>query len=97
MTCEEVEASGRRRIIARAGYEKASRIGYSIGLNYPPDWGEHTASLRQGDRTVLNPDVCFHMILGMWQDDSGVQAERDLPRSRRRHAEIQTASRVVSS
>ena len=72
VTCEEVEATW-RRVIARAGYEKASRIGYSIGLNYPPDWGERTASLRQGDRTVLNPDMCFHMILGMWQDDWGFE------------------------
>ena len=72
VTCEEVEATW-RRVIARAGYEKASRIGYSIGLNYPPDWGERTASLRQGDRTVLKPDMCFHMILGMWQDDWGFE------------------------
>ena len=70
--CEEVEAAW-RRVITRAGYEKASRIGYSIGLNYPPDWGERTASLRQGDRTVLKPDMCFHMILGMWQDDWGFE------------------------
>jgi ectoine hydrolase len=70
--CEEVEAAW-RRVIRRAGYEKASRIGYSIGLNYPPDWGERTASLRQGDRTVLKPDMCFHMILGMWQDDWGFE------------------------
>lgn len=72
VTCEEVEAAW-RRVIARAGYEKASRIGYSIGLNYPPDWGERTASLRQGDRTVLRPNMCFHMILGMWQDDWGFE------------------------
>jgi ectoine hydrolase len=72
VTCEEVETTW-RRVIARAGYEKASRIGYSIGLNYPPDWGERTASLRQGDRTVLKPDMCFHMILGMWQDDWGFE------------------------
>jgi ectoine hydrolase len=72
VTCEEVEAAW-RRVIARAAYQKASRIGYSIGLNYPPDWGERTASLRQGDCTVLKPDMCFHMILGMWQDDWGFE------------------------
>ena len=71
-TCEEVEAAW-RRVITCAGYEKASRIGYSIGLNYPPDWGERTASLRQGDHTVLQPYMCFHMILGMWQDDWGFE------------------------
>ncbi|MEP0324111.1 M24 family metallopeptidase [Bauldia litoralis] len=72
VTCEEVEAAW-RAVITRAGYEKASRIGYSIGLNYPPDWGERTASLREGDRTVLRPDMCFHMILGMWEDDRGFE------------------------
>jgi Xaa-Pro dipeptidase len=70
--CEEVEAAW-RGVIARAGYAKSSRIGYSIGLNYPPDWGERTASLREGDRTVLAPDMCFHMILGMWMDDWGYE------------------------
>ena len=63
--CEEVEAAW-RRVITRAGYEKHSRIGYSIGLNYPPDWGEQSASLRTGDRTVLEPNMCFHLMLGMW-------------------------------
>lgn len=72
VTCEAVEAAW-RAVIARAGYAKASRIGYSIGLNYPPDWGERTASLREGDRTELRPDMCFHMILGMWQGDWGYE------------------------
>ena len=47
MTCEAVEAAW-RGYIARFGLEKASRIGYSVGLGYPPDWGEHTMSLRPG-------------------------------------------------
>ena len=71
-TCEVVEAAW-RRVISRAGYEKRSRIGYSIGLNYPPDWGEQTASLREGDTTVLEPGMCFHLILGMWMDDWGFE------------------------
>jgi Xaa-Pro dipeptidase len=70
--CEEVELAW-RRVIARAGLEKESRIGYSMGLNYPPDWGEHTASLRPGDKTVLEPNMTFHMILGMWMDDWGFE------------------------
>ena len=52
---------------------KGSRIGYSMGLNYPPDWGEHTASLRPGDKTVLAPNMTFHMILGMWMDNYGFE------------------------
>ncbi len=72
VTCHSVEAAW-RAVISRAGYTKASRIGYSIGLNYPPDWGERTASLREGDKTVLEPNMCFHMILGMWMDDWGFE------------------------
>lgn len=72
MRAEEVEGVWRRHI-AKAGLEKESRIGYSMGLNYPPDWGEHTASLRPGDRTVLEKNMTFHMILGMWMDDYGFE------------------------
>ncbi len=72
MLCEEVEEIWRRHI-AKAGLEKESRIGYSMGLNYPPDWGEHTASLRPGDKTVLAPNMTFHMILGMWMDNYGFE------------------------
>lgn len=71
-TCEDVEAAW-RRIIARHGLAKESRIGYSVGLNYPPDWGEHTMSLRPGDRTVIQPNMTFHCIPGMWMDDWGVE------------------------
>ncbi|MGH2764168.1 MAG: M24 family metallopeptidase [Thermoleophilaceae bacterium] len=71
-TCEAVEAAW-RAVIARHGLEKNSRIGYSVGLGYPPDWGEHTMSLRPGDRTSLEPNMAFHMILGMWMDDWGYE------------------------
>ena len=52
-TAEAVEAAW-RGVIARYGLRKESRIGYSIGVAYPPDWGEHTISLRPGDRTELS-------------------------------------------
>ena len=71
VTCEEVEMAW-RNVLAKYGYEKESRIGYSTGLNYPPDWGEHTASLRPGDKTVLQPNMTFHCIPGMYFDDFGV-------------------------
>jgi ectoine hydrolase len=72
VTCEAIEASW-REVIARHGLEKSSRIGYSVGLGYPPDWGEHTMSLRPGDRTVLEPNMTFHMILGLWMEDWGYE------------------------
>jgi len=72
MRAEEVELIWRNHI-AKVGLEKESRIGYAVGLNYPPDWGEHTASLRPGDSTILAPNMTFHMILGMWMDDYGFE------------------------
>ncbi|RST72684.1 M24 family metallopeptidase [Siminovitchia acidinfaciens] len=72
VTCEEVEMVWRESIKKR-GFEKESRIGYSIGLNYPPDWGEHTASLRPGDKTIIQPNMTFHMIPGIWLDDYGIE------------------------
>jgi ectoine utilization protein EutD len=71
-TCEDVEAAW-RRVIARHGVVKESRIGYSVGLNYPPDWGEHTMSLRPHDKTVLQPNMTLHVIPAIWMDDWGVE------------------------
>lgn len=70
-TCEDIEAAW-RKVISKYGIEKESRIGYATGLNYPPDWGEHTASLRPGDKTILVPNMAFHCIPGMYFDDFGV-------------------------
>lgn len=64
--CEEVEASF-RTVTRRHGFEKNSRIGYAIGI----DWGEVTASFHPGDRTVLETDMTFHLMLGTWFDDWG--------------------------
>lgn len=71
-SCEDIEAAW-RKAIARHGLEKESRCGYSIGLSYPPDWGERTMSLRPGDRTELRPGMCFHLIPAIWQDDWGLE------------------------
>ena len=70
VTCEEVEAIW-QSVLKRHGYKKESRVGYSIGLNYPPDWGERTASLRPGDQTVMQAGMCFHFQSGMWLDNFG--------------------------
>ncbi|MGY0692039.1 M24 family metallopeptidase [Virgibacillus sp. FSP13] len=72
VTCEELELVW-RRVIEKSGIKKESRMGYSMGLNYPPDWGEHTASLRPGDRTVLQPNMTFHLIPGIWMEKMGVE------------------------
>ncbi|WP_299518448.1 M24 family metallopeptidase [uncultured Serinicoccus sp.] len=66
------------RTISRFGLSKESRIGYSIGIGYPPDWGERTVSLRAEDHTVLTPGMCFHVILGMWMDSWGYETSESV-------------------
>jgi ectoine hydrolase len=70
-TCEELEGAW-RMVIARHGIVKDSRIGYPVGIGYPPTWGELTCSLRQGDRTVLEPGMSFHCIPAIWLDRFGL-------------------------
>lgn len=65
VTCEQVVAAW-DAVIQRAGYRKDSRIGYSIGLCFQPTWLERTVSLQHGDRTVLAPNMAFHLMCGMW-------------------------------
>ncbi|MDX3973733.1 M24 family metallopeptidase [Shinella sp.] len=77
IAAEEVEASW-RQVIQRYGLKKESRIGYSIGVAYPPDWGEHTISLRPGDKTVLQPGNVLHSILGMWMDGWGIEVSETI-------------------
>lgn len=72
VTCESVELAW-RKTIEKHGIVKDSRIGYSTGLNYPPDWGESTLSLRPGDKTELAPNMTVHMIPGIWMDDWGIE------------------------
>lgn len=71
-TPHEVHAAW-ETVIGSHGLSKASRIGYSIGLGYPPDWGERTVSLRADDRTTMLPGMCFHVILGMWMEGWGYE------------------------
>jgi len=53
---------------------KDSRTEYSIGIGYPPDWGEQTFNILKGDKTILQPNVTFHMIAVMQFGDWGVEA-----------------------
>ena len=58
--------------------KKESRTGYSIGIGYPPDWGEHTLNISKGDKTILKPNVTFHMIAVMQFGDWGVEASESI-------------------
>ncbi len=74
---EEIEEAF-RETLAKYGYVKSSRMGYSTGLNYPPDWGEHTISIRPGDKTVLQPNMTLHVMPGLWQDTIGVEISQTI-------------------
>lgn len=69
---EEVEAAWRHSI-SQWGVVKESRLGYSIGISYPPDWGEHSVSLRPGERTPLETNMTFHLMPGLWYEDWGIE------------------------
>ncbi|TXR50513.1 M24 family metallopeptidase [Phyllobacterium endophyticum] len=71
VTCAEVEFAW-RETVARHGFHKEARLGYSIGIGFPPTWGERTASLRASDLTVIDEGMAFHMMPGLWLDNTGV-------------------------
>ncbi len=71
--CEEIEETF-RNTISKIGAAKESRLGYAMGLSYPPDWGERTVSIRKGDKTILQPNMTFHLIPGIWMDQYGFEA-----------------------
>ena len=59
--------------LEKAGIERGARCGYPIGISYPPDWGERTISLRAEDETVLEPNMTFHFMPGLWMKDWGIE------------------------
>jgi Xaa-Pro dipeptidase len=77
VTAEGIEAKW-REAISHSKVVKESRLGYSIGVNYPPDWGEHTISLRPGDKTVIEPNMALHLIPGIWYDDVGFEIDASI-------------------
>ena len=66
------------KILDKYNIKKESRTGYSIGIGYPPDWGEHTLNISKGDKTILKPNITFHMIAVMQFGDWGVEASESI-------------------
>jgi ectoine hydrolase len=75
--CEDIELKWRKCIEAK-GYSKKSRVGYPIGLGYPPDWGEQTYSLRPGDKTILQENMTMHVLAAIWADDFGYEVSESV-------------------
>jgi ectoine hydrolase len=70
--CEDI-AHAFFGVLKKYGIEKDNRTGYPIGMSYPPDWGERTMSLRPGDKTVMEENMTFHFMTGLWMDDWGFE------------------------
>ena len=70
-TCDIANAF--MNVMAKHGIERSGRMGYPIGLSYPPDWGERTASIRSEDETVLQPGMTFHFMPALWMDGWGLE------------------------
>jgi Xaa-Pro dipeptidase len=49
--------------IVKGGFDRPhKRAGYSIGISFPPDWGEgYILSLKYGEKRVLEPGMVFHV------------------------------------
>lgn len=64
ITAEDADRAA-RAVIEKAGFGDyfRHRLGYSIGVNYPPDWGEgEIISLRRGETRELQAGMTFHMV-----------------------------------
>ncbi len=61
-----------RNIITRndIGAKLITRSGYSIGIAFPPSWDEgYIMSLKQGESSILEEGMTFHIIPWMWGVD----------------------------
>jgi Xaa-Pro dipeptidase len=61
---EDVDRAA-RSVVEKAGFGEywRHRLGYSIGVNYPPDWGEgEVISLCKGETRALQKNMTFHMV-----------------------------------
>jgi len=72
VSCTEIHAMW-EKVLNRYGLEKKSRIGYSIGVGYAPDWGEHTLSFRPNEDVPVPENAVIHIILGMWMAGWGME------------------------
>src|SRR5262249_54419692 len=64
VTSRSVDEAG-RRLVDEAGLGKywLHRTGYSIGLGFPPGWGEgHIFDLKPHDERTLQAGMTFHLV-----------------------------------
>jgi Xaa-Pro dipeptidase len=69
LTSAEADAIVREPIV-RAGFGDCFtvRAAYGIGIGAAPGWGENSVvNIRPGDRRVLEPGMCFHIVPALYQ------------------------------
>ena len=60
------EAARDRIGAAGVGYTQARRVAYSIGIAFPPGWGEgHIVSINVNEHRQFEPGMTFHVITTM--------------------------------
>ncbi|WP_160300744.1 M24 family metallopeptidase [Bradyrhizobium japonicum] len=64
--CSEI-AQAFQRAFKPYGVRKESRSGYSIGL----DWTDGGPSFQADDHTVIEANMTFHVLIGIWEKDDG--------------------------
>ena len=76
--------------LKKIGIDKDGRVGYPIGLSYPPDWGERTISFREEDETILEAGMTFHFMPGLWMSDWGLETTESILIKKSGAAEVLT-------
>lgn len=64
--CSDV-AQAFQRAFKPYGIRKESRSGYSIGL----DWVDGGGSFQADDHTVIQTNMTFHVLIGIWEKEEG--------------------------
>ena len=72
VTSQRVDTKVRSEV-TRLGFGEAfrHRTAYSLGIAFPPTWGEEIVHIRENDKTVLKPGMVFHVILSLRTLDVG--------------------------
>lgn len=60
----EADAAARQAIARNShGATQYTRVGYSMGLAFPPGWGEgHIIDIKHGDQRLFKENMTFHLI-----------------------------------
>ena len=62
----DVHNFAQRRLKETLGAERGMRVGYSIGIAFPPDWGEgYIISMWEGEQRPFKPGMTFHLLPGV--------------------------------